>query len=371
MMETGAEKPVSESRFEQAADWHLRLRGELSPGDILEWEQWFSVPENQEAIEAMRSVTPVLGNLQRPALLSASEVSDDPYDGSVSVEQWKQGAPGSVGISRKRSRFLQHSAPYLALAAAIVAVTFVLGFTTYGKWGQSVEPLQVFQTARGEHRVVELSDGSKVTLGARTRLSAHYSATRRIILLEEGEALFSVAKNKQRPFTVVAAGGTITAVGTRFNVRSELNRVTVTVAEGIVDVAPAESTASAVNNSTSPVAVRAPSEHWQPTRLLQGQAVTYDEHKGRESVANAEPGATEWISGRLQYRSVPLKYVAADVERYLGKPIVLEDSAAADMVFTGTIDQGEVSDWLRALEKIFPLEVSTPADGPVLVRSRP
>jgi hypothetical protein len=27
-------------RFEEAADWYLRLRGDLSTEEILEWEQW-------------------------------------------------------------------------------------------------------------------------------------------------------------------------------------------------------------------------------------------------------------------------------------------------------------------------------------------
>lgn len=349
-------KNCREVRFEQAADWFLRLRGDLTPIEFLQWEQWYAYPENREALELIQRVSPVHGQLERPDLLGGGQVRDDAYDGSTSVEEWLRNG-SSVWQSRGR----------IWLAACIVSLG-LLGVVLFvaRAWVNSVEPLHVYETLSGEHRHVLLSDGSTITLGARTKLSTHYSATKRVILLQDGEALFTVSKDSMRPFSVVAAGGTVTALGTTFNVRSDLNRVTVTVTEGMVEVAPSNPAALGKVNLTP---VELSRSVWQPTRLAKGQAVTYEEHQGRGAVAPAEPDATEWMSGRLQYRQVPLKYVIADVQRYFNKTIVLGDVAAGEYEFTGTVYQAEVSDWFLALEKIFPLDVSSENEH-VLIKSR-
>ena len=356
-------------RFEQAAQWYLRLRGDLNSEELLEWERWYAYPENQQAWDLVRRISPIQGKLRRPELLSAEKVHADEYDGSVSVSEWVARAMESHRPQRRWWAFSTRSAAIAMLAAGVVACALLgTALITGGWWaGSSEEPLRTYQTRAGQHQFVTLSDGSTITLGARTRISTHYSDERRIVRLEEGEALFSVAKNEARPFTVVAAGGAVTAVGTRFNVRSDLNRVTVTVTEGAVDVVPAGATVIANDNFAPPVPARR--VRWDPARVVKGEEVTYEETHGRGSVAVAAPGATEWISGRLQYRQVPLKYVAADVQRYFNKKIVLGDPAAGEFEFTGTIYQAEVGDWFRALEMIFPLDVHQ-ADEHVLIQSR-
>jgi ferric-dicitrate binding protein FerR (iron transport regulator) len=144
------------------------------------------------------------------------------------------------------------------------------------------------------------------------------------------------------------------------------------VTEGAVDVEPADTapTSGVANVASNEAVVKLPrGPHWQPTHLLKGQEVTYDEAHGRGSVARAPIGATEWLSGRLQYRQVPLKYVAADVQRYFNKSIVLVDTAG-NYEFTGTIYRSEVDDWIRALEKIFPVRISQ-SDAQILIQSLP
>ncbi len=369
-----ASKNATDQRFEQAAQWYLRLRDELSADELLEWERWFADPENQEALDLVGRMSPVHGRLRRPDLLSAELVHADNYDGSVPVSDWADQSSAAKGLRRFRGAFSGRAVLSLVLAASVAVVALLMTVLLHPWSSDVLEPLHVYETRVGEHLYLTLSDGSKITLGALTKVSTHYSPSRRIVLLEGGEALFSVAKNRQRPFTVVAAGGTVTAVGTRFNVRSDLNRVTVTVTEGAVDVEPADTAppsgvtnSGAVSNEAVVKHPRAP--HWQPTRLVKGQEVTYDEAQGRGSVAPAPIGAAEWLSGRLQYRKVPLKYVAADVQRYFNKSIVLVDTVG-NYEFTGTIYQSEVDDWVRALEKIFPVRVSQ-SDAQILIQPLP
>lgn len=90
-------------------------------------------------------------------------------------------------------------------------------------------------TATGESRY--LSDGSLVLLesGSVLRYKNNFEPGRRWLHLE-GEARFQVAKNKKRPFTVVAGNVSTTAVGTIFTVNSNNRhkRITVKLEEGKV-----------------------------------------------------------------------------------------------------------------------------------------
>ena len=82
-----------------------------------------------------------------------------------------------------------------------------------------------------------LSDGSLVSLepGAVLRYKKDFEPGKRRLHLN-GEAKFIVAKNKKRPFTVVAGNVSTTAVGTIFTVNSnnKNNRITVNLEEGKV-----------------------------------------------------------------------------------------------------------------------------------------
>jgi transmembrane sensor len=360
-------------RFEQAAEWYLRLRGDLTADEVLEWELWYSDPRNQEALDLVRTVSPIHGRLRRPELLSAARVQADSYNGSVSVSDWFDGTAESDGEESPWKIMSRRNVRLLA-TATVVAVIALLGTIVFneGQPARAIESSYVYQTKTGQHQRVTLPDGSTITLGGRTRILTQYSPARRAIFLEEGEALFTVTKNRSRPFTVVAAGGSVTAVGTKFDVRSDLNRVTVTVTDGAVDVAPSD---PSVATPTMGAGVRSNLSElprhasWTPARVAKGETITYTESGERGVVAAAEPGATEWVSGQLQYRQVPLKYVAADVQRYLDKTIVLADDATGEYEFTGTIDQLEINDWLNALEKIFPLDV-TQSDDRILIQSR-
>jgi transmembrane sensor len=62
------------------------------------------------------------------------------------------------------------------------------------------------------------------------------------VVIERGEAVFHVAKDRNRPFVVAAAGTRVQAVGTVFSVASNAETVVVTVTEGRVKVTPAGAT---------------------------------------------------------------------------------------------------------------------------------
>jgi ferric-dicitrate binding protein FerR (iron transport regulator) len=92
-------------------------------------------------------------------------------------------------------------------------------------------------TASSQWQHMTLDDGSTVHLDARTRLKIEFTRERRFVHLYEGQAVFEVAKDPLRPFTVGTHIVDVTAVGTRFGVAINPG-VTTTVSEGIVKVTP-------------------------------------------------------------------------------------------------------------------------------------
>ncbi|MGH8188103.1 MAG: FecR family protein, partial [Steroidobacteraceae bacterium] len=95
---------------------------------------------------------------------------------------------------------------------------------------------QEYQTGLGEQRSITLEDGSVVELNTRSRLRTRFTKSLRALDLIEGEAIFRVVKDANRPFLVRTGATDIVVVGTAFNVNASEARTVVTVLEGRVRV---------------------------------------------------------------------------------------------------------------------------------------
>lgn len=116
------------------------------------------------------------------------------------------------------------------LAASMAGVALA---TYWVLWGAQ-PAVTVLQTPAGQNQAFILADGSRLNLGASTRLEIKLEARARDINLVRGEAFFPVAKDRDRPFTVHAGDATVTAVGTEFSVNRGADQVVVAVIEGRV-----------------------------------------------------------------------------------------------------------------------------------------
>ncbi len=134
----------------------------------------------------------------------------------------------------------QHSAgmrisQLLALSAAL-ALAFVAGvFLTRSRAPSAWARLET----SGEPIAVELRDGSRLTLQRNTRLDLNESSEAKVSLeLEQGHLDCDVSSNRQRTFSVTAAGFEVIVFGTQFGVdlSRERNRLEVEVRAGEVRV---------------------------------------------------------------------------------------------------------------------------------------
>ena len=135
-------------------------------------------------------------------------------------------------FERKRRIYLQRVA---AVAAICIGVAFSVFYFSQGK-DDSLVSLQ--NTENSGTLVTTLEDGSTVYLEANASISypSTFAPDQRKVELK-GNALFSVAKNKNRPFIVEVNGITIEVVGTIFAVESDSgNSFELSVKEGKVNV---------------------------------------------------------------------------------------------------------------------------------------
>ena len=80
----------------------------------------------------------------------------------------------------------------------------------------------IVSTSKNEIRTIQLPDGSTVDLNAESELiyPEKFSGNKRIVELK-GEAFFTVAKNKNKPFIIKAIQTEIKVLGTSFNVKTD------------------------------------------------------------------------------------------------------------------------------------------------------
>jgi transmembrane sensor len=251
-----------------------------------------------------------------------------------------------------------------AVAAGSV-ITILLLPGLFPTDGRSDSP-RSYETQTGEQAHLQLQDGTSVFLGAQTALSATFTRGRRSVILGQGEALFEVAHDSARPFVVIAGNGSITAVGTTFDVRRDADRVVVTVTEGTVSVAPQ---AHSVTELGAPPTLHAGAAPHAPAQVTHGQRIAYDENGAVSAVEHTDAAAaTAWREGYLQFYGEPLRYVVQAANRYSKRQIMV-DTAAGDLLYTGNVVPTRIDAWVLGLERIFPVKTVEADNTHVLIQS--
>jgi transmembrane sensor len=306
-------------RMAAAADWVVRLAD--SPEDeslVVAWLQWCDEdPQNLASFQSAQAI-------------------------------WHAGAASDAEDPRTTASGRRKHDGFKTLVRIAAVVIVAIGATLWVA-RRDVDPApQSYATSVAGTGSSVLPDGSKVELGADSRITTHYSADHRSVSVDAGEAYFTVAKDPDRPFVVIAGDVRVTAVGTAFNVRRGVDRVVVAVSEGKVRI-----------DGVEPVPVSA------------GHQAVYLASSQKVAVASIQPADTaSWRSGVLKYVHEPLDSVVADLSRYSSRRIVVADRELGTLPFTGTVFSSDVEHAVHAFENVFPLQVIEREDSIELVPRR-
>jgi len=308
-----------------AARWFARRRsGAMTTQELRELEVWL------EQDPAHRAAYDHLARLWG----GADAARNDPE-----VMQMREAAARSQVLRRWRN--------FAALAASFVMVCFVgAGVANWATAGRDASPAlvsgpdhQEFRTSVGQTATVTLTDGSVVTLDANSVLRTRTTWNRRYAELARGRAFFRVSHQPTRPFVVLANGRTVTALGTSFEVSVDEGRFEVTLVSGKVRV-----------EQPVPEDAASPLAKPRSTMLRPGTKLTAPDD-GAWQVATADiPKETSWVDGLLRFRNEPLGKVAAELNKYSERKIVINDPAVAERPIQGAFAAGDVDEFVRAVE---------------------
>jgi transmembrane sensor len=240
--------------------------------------------------------------------------------------------------------------------AAIAGCLMVEGVFVYAwihRRAPEVEPVSLATAAR-EQGNVTLGDGSRVHLDVLSSLTVRITRKERSIELKGGRALFEVAHDASRPFVVHTGNGNVTALGTRFQVQRDDERVIVTLAEGTVRVSQ-EITGGSLHEE----------------RLKPGEQLTYStdgSYWERRSVDSA--AAVSWSSGRLVFRGAPIVQALAEMNRYSTRKIRIGDPSLNALEVSGTFALGDTASVVSALTQVLSLRAVDDRDETTLLPAR-
>ncbi|MDG6401515.1 FecR family protein [Pseudomonas quasicaspiana] len=287
----------SRASLEQASDWLLELQAE--PARFEEFDHWLHA--SPEHLSAWAQVNRAWSAIEQPSTTAH-------WPAATQVTQLKP--------SRRK---------WSMLAAACVCVIAV-GVA----WLNNPDWQADYHTGTGETRVVQLSDGSQLTLAARSAVDVDYSGNTRHITLLSGEALFDVAHDARRPFQVDASNVVIRVLGTSFDVARSETGTKVEVREGAVGV----------------------SANGSPYRLGAGQRLWFDALQGSvQQTAIAPDEVATWVSGQQFFENATVQEVVEQLRKYQRGWIVIGDDALGQKRVTGLYDLRDTQRALQALAK--------------------
>ena len=220
------------------------------------------------------------------------------------------------------------SQPKLAFGLSILLICVV----TVSMFLHQSTGIKTFTTANKETKSVVLADGSTVQLNSGSRLVVpkNFNKKSRHIRLE-GEAFFEVQKNNV-PFQVKTEIGTVTVLGTMFNVNSRNDRMEVAVNEGIVRV-------------TSMVAQKDSSVMITKGKYCLCQSNSFPESP--QSIDFKEyPG---WLYNKLTLKESNLPYVLKEIERRFDVSIRQDEKQLNDLKISGLFDASELDSLMSSL----------------------
>lgn len=310
--------------MQEAARWQARLGAEdCSEADrqaFLEWQRGHA--DRARKTQLAQSVLTGVDELARQSRLRS--LADEAF------------AEYDTANRRTSRRWVMPAAVAATLAFAILGCLLVMQKFP-------AEQSVAYETAASERREVTLSDGSSIQMDIGTRLQVTMAADERVVDLLAGRAIFQVAHDTTRPFSVDAGGSRTTALGTQFQVQREEGQVTVTLTEGSVAVTPDHEDSQR--------------ESWQE-RLVPGEQLTLNAATAQRYKKFVDPAiVTSWRQGRHLFRATPLAEAVEEVNRYASRKVRLGDPALAELQVGGNFIAGDSEQIVAAFAAVLPVRI--------------
>ncbi len=287
--------------------------GEASPEEKKSIGDWLSQsPENQKFYNDLKEIW----------LQSGVANNSDQYGLEKAIVRFRNRINKSKKLE-SRQKFIRNTLKYAAIILLLISLP--ISFFVGKGWVEFPDSYTTITCALGDKTEMILPDNSKVWLnsGSKLRFNNNFKKGERQVFLE-GEAFFSVEKDKNNPFVVKANEINIEVLGTEFNLKaySEEGKVSATLIEGSIKMA-------------SP---------YNKTKIEPGQKVVYNRKTQQMALTQMADilQETEWKEGRLVFRNESLAEMELKLERWFDVDIVFADDAVKQRKFTGILERESI-----------------------------
>lgn len=244
------------------------------------------------------------------------------------AEAWQR-LSSKIGEKPPEAKAIKFN-PYIFISIA-ASIALIVGF-----YFIFIQP-ETILAPKGKHVSHVLPDSSEVWLNADSELTYRTfgrNGKRKVYL--EGEAFFNIKKGDL--FEVAGASGTVTVVGTSFNVNNRDNGLEVACFTGSVQVAYKDG----------------------PLLKLRAGQMTRTKNNTLSPPAKfyAEKGAT-WLTGDFYFEAIPFEKVLAELERQFNIEVIYKNKTPR--TYTGYFNNKDLDE---ALQLIFqPMSLQYKKDG--------
>jgi transmembrane sensor len=187
----------------------------------------------------------------------------------------------------------------------------------------------------------------------RVALSEH----ERRVYLDQGEALFDVRHDAERPFIVETSFGDVRARGTAFLVKIGAESARATVIRGVVEGSPHPGPLAALS-------------HRQPVIAEASQEISF-QRSGIESAplpAQTLQRRLAWREGMLAFDGETLRDAAMEIERQTGVHFEFAEPSIGDLRIGGYISATDVGGFGQLIEENLHLKAERQTSGVMRVR---
>lgn len=244
-------------------------------------------------------------------------------------EKVREPSGSSVLQLNKLSQKSEGRYTFIMRVAAIILFASLIGVVVYQNIEQQpqeiVEPvLREIAMEKGQRGNITLSDGTKVTLNAESKiiLPDVFKSDKREITLE-GQAFFDVSHNPERPFIIHTDKALVQVLGTSLDIRSypEDSTVQVVVKDGRVSL---KSNKECVEEDAV---------------LTAGERGQLDLSNDRITTSKVEDLDLflSWTKGYLKFKDTPMKDVAQELQRKYDIEITFEQANLKELRLTAKL----------------------------------
>ncbi|MFL3658702.1 MAG: FecR family protein, partial [Opitutales bacterium] len=211
----------------------------------------------------------------------------------------------------------------------------------------------------------ELSDGSVVEMNSGAAMVINFTPEERRVELVSSEALFNVAKDKNRPFIVTAKGIEVRAIGTAFNVRVSENEVEVLVTEGKVrlDANPIGLSSTIEASAVAPFASNLVAGQRSIILLESESADLVVEQADEEEILEE----LDW-KYRLEFDSIQLAEAVEQINRRGAMELVIVDEELEELPIVATLRIDKMDYFADILELSFGIDTEMDSRGRMLLK---